>query len=42
MYIDSYRKEFALSEFDFTFNFCRGVIEKFGFKVWLTYGTVIF
>ena len=39
MYIYTYRIDLALSEYDFTFNFCRVVIEKLGFKVRLRYGT---
>ena len=34
-----YRTDIALSKFNFTFNFCRVVFEKFGFKVRLRYDT---
>ena len=34
-----YRTNLALSEYNFLFNFCRLVIEKFGFKFRLRYGT---
>ena len=40
--IYSYRVSLALSEYNFTFNFCRVVNEKFGFKVRLRYGTETF
>ena len=39
MCINFYRTGLALSEYNFAFNFCRVVIEKFGFKVRLIYGT---
>ena len=39
MYTHFYRTGLALSEYNFTFNFCRVVIEKFGFELWLRYGT---
>ena len=39
MYSYFYRTGIALLEYYFTFNFCRVVIEKFGFKVTLRYGT---
>ena len=32
-----YRKDLALSEYNFTFNFCRVVIDKFIFKVRFRY-----
>ena len=32
-YIYFNRKDLALSEYSFAFNFCRVIIEKFGFKV---------
>ena len=34
-----YRTNLALWKYNFTFNFCRVVIEKVGFKVRLRYGT---
>ena len=37
MYLYIYRSCLALSEYNFTFNFCRKLIKKFGFKVWLRY-----
>ena len=39
MCIYFYRTDLALSEYNFTFNFCQVVIEKFGFEVKLRYGT---
>ena len=33
-----YRTDLTLPEYDFTLNFCRVVIEKFGFNVRLRYG----
>ena len=33
MYIHFYSTNLALSEYNFTFNFCRKIIEKFGFKI---------
>ena len=41
MYIHFCRTEFALSEYNFTFNFCRVVIEKFGLKLRLRYGYTV-
>ena len=34
-----YRTDLAISEYNFTLNLCRLVIEKFVFKVRLRYGT---
>ena len=39
MHIYFYRTGLALSEYNFTFNFYRVVIEKVGFKVRLRHGT---
>ena len=39
MHVHFYRTDFVLSEYNFTLNFCRVVIEKVGFKVRLRYGT---
>ena len=39
MYIHFYRTYLALSHYSFTFSFCRIVVEKFGFKFMLRYGT---
>ena len=39
MYIHFYRTGVALSEYNFSYNFCRVLIEKFGFKVRLRYGS---
>ena len=39
MYIYFYRTDLALIEYNFTINFCQVVIEKYGFKVRVKYGT---
>ena len=38
MYTHFYRIDILQSDYNFTFNFCRVVIEKFGLKVRLRYG----
>ena len=38
--IYSYRASLALSEFNFTFELCRVVFEKFDLKAWFKYSTV--